>query len=113
MLQTIISGLILAAVSGLAFLAYKHPKEYKKLSTILIWATFGIIMLFDVFMCGYITGVFCGSIEDNHSSWMIWVAVIGAITVVFLKCLTLLGLLAKADRKDDADKDEPPKSKAP
>lgn len=109
MLQTIISGLVLAAVSGLAFLAYKHPEGYEKLSKILIWATIGIFVLFVVFMFGYAQGVYHGSVKDKLDDWIALTAFVCLATVLFLACLTLLPLLTKEDRKNDAGKDEPPK----
>jgi hypothetical protein len=36
MMETIISGLILATVSGLTFVAYKHPPGYKKIQAVIL-----------------------------------------------------------------------------
>lgn len=44
MLETIISGLILAAVSGITFLAYKHPDVYKTMGLSSITFNLGVLV---------------------------------------------------------------------
>ena len=43
-MDTLIVSLILAAVSGLTFLAYKHPRAYERVSKFLVIVAFTIYM---------------------------------------------------------------------
>jgi hypothetical protein len=43
MRDTLVGGLILAFISGLTFLAYKHPKGYRKVAYVLSTVAFGLI----------------------------------------------------------------------
>jgi len=44
MIETLVTGLILAAVSGLTFVAYKHPSGFDKLANILHIAAVSILI---------------------------------------------------------------------
>jgi len=42
-MDKLLPGLIVAALSGLTFLAYKHPKAYQKIFTWLMWSSWALI----------------------------------------------------------------------
>ena len=111
----LIGGLILAAISALTFLAYKHPKGYSRLHTILNFSA----MLFFIALSGWYYGVIYGvsavkafipaaANADAAAAlkaaqplpyWFPWV---GLATVVYLFALTFLPrLLAEDDKPHD------------
>ena len=45
MLETIMSGMCLASISGLTFLAYKHPPAYEKIAVKLMVVFFSVIIV--------------------------------------------------------------------
>lgn len=50
MVETIVSGLFLAAISGLSFVAYKHPAAFGKLFVpivIILFTIVGVIVIWD------------------------------------------------------------------
>jgi hypothetical protein len=57
MLNTIAASLILAAITGLTFLAYKHPKAYSRIA---LFFLFPLIVLAMVFMFGFDLGMMSG-----------------------------------------------------
>lgn len=45
MVETIASGLIITSITGITFVAYKHPDAYKKINNILFLVNSGIAIL--------------------------------------------------------------------
>jgi hypothetical protein len=116
MLETIITGLVIAAFSGLAFLAYNHPKGFRSMTGVLALGLFVINTLVGIFFTGYVIGFHMGqSSNSSHAlpSWWNGFFLISIIVIIFLLFLTYLPLITKADGKDDADDDKPPKRKKP
>ncbi len=56
MLESIVTGLVLAAVSGLAFLAYKHHDGYMQVSKLLTRLTWSAFLLMAGYWMGYSVG---------------------------------------------------------
>jgi len=52
MLETFATGLLLAAVSGITFLAYKHPPAFRKLAPIISVLTVSAQILYLAYMAG-------------------------------------------------------------
>lgn len=114
MLQTLITGLILTAVSGVTFLAYKHPKGYERLYVYLYWASTVIYLVVNSFIIGFRVGNHvAGTTKDDAATW-IWIGwSCAAYTAIFVFTLFLrfgLPFLIEADQKNDTDKDESQKS---
>jgi zinc transporter ZupT len=110
------SGLILAAVSGLVFLAYKHPEGYLIVGGILIFLTIVICALSTAYFLGYTNGCSDSSNDrgvDTYESRMGWNLVISGAIFVFLLLLMKLPAITKTDGEDDANKNKPPKRKRP
>src|ERR1700722_12962656 len=102
------SGLILAAVSGLVFLAYKHPEGYLVVGITLIVLTVIICGLSVAYLMGFSYGCsYCKNYEafDIYWDWVGWDGAIGFIVVIFLLLLMKLPAITKADGEDDADDD--------
>jgi TRAP-type C4-dicarboxylate transport system permease small subunit len=126
MLETVIAGLILAAVSGLTFLAYKHPKGYRWLSDILIVVLVVVCALFYAYRIGFSNGYQACfkaaskvektydipiSSDDSVVSYFSLTVIACWVFLTFLRFL--LPRLTEADRKDNINKDEPPKPESP
>lgn len=114
MLQAIISGLILAAVSGLTFLAYKHPKGYGRIYPILLWVSIACCVGIVTYILGYNIGLSdgqAGALHQKTDIFILWPLIGFLVIQGFLFGLFLLPAITKTGRKDDADKDEPPKRK--
>lgn len=117
MLQTIIAGLILAAVSGLTYLAYKHPKGYDLIFNYLFTVTVVVFLLYGTYKTGYAEGYSNGLYADKSKwlddSWFLWWVSGWWASMAFLVFLKILPTITSDTRKDDADKDKPPKRKKP
>ena len=60
MIETIVGGLIIAAVSGLSFIAYKHPKGYSKIGSVTYLFISASFLIYVVWVAGYQKGFYDG-----------------------------------------------------
>ena len=58
LVETIIGGAILAALSGLAFIAYRHPAGYRFMYTPLFWGAWGVWLLCRAYRWGLSSGFY-------------------------------------------------------
>ena len=122
MLETVAAGLILAAVSGITYLAYKHPPAFRKLMFLLI----PLLLATHVIIATWAMGISRAYVKlyplIDHSKWNEADAVINSITpswtltgVIFLSCYAYLGFLAVLplliNEKKEAEHDERPEEK--
>jgi hypothetical protein len=56
MVEQVLSGLLIAGISGLAFIAYRHPAGYQKLFLFLHYGAMGIFILFFMWNMGVLYG---------------------------------------------------------
>ena len=54
MIETIVSGLVLAVLSGLTFLAYKHPDGFRRIGLVLVLPAVLLPLLYIVWELGSI-----------------------------------------------------------
>lgn len=101
-MDTVTGGVLVAALSGITFIAYKHPREFQKLSLVILISS-GIIMML---LASYLLGVtvireavswndnlssevkvYIGNIADNLQPpyWM-WPAAIAFQLYIVLLC---------------------------
>jgi hypothetical protein len=105
--------LILVVAGGLTVVAYKYPGGYKTLSRWLLFVCLGTFLLLLGYSYGHFRAQFkTGKTDANNGlpfteHEMIYV-VLGI--VVFLQILRWLPELTKREGKNDAGKNEPPKS---
>jgi branched-subunit amino acid ABC-type transport system permease component len=107
------SGLILAAVSGLVFLAYKHPDGYETLAIILIFLIVVVCALSSFYLFGYFNACEASGNTNYNPDWLLWDWGTTFALILFLILLMKLPLITKTDEEDDADKNKPPKRKRP
>lgn len=101
-MDTVTGGVLVAALSGITFIAYKHPREFQKLSLVILISS-GIIMML---LASYLLGVtvireavswndnlssevkvYIGNIADNlQPPYWIWPAAIAFQLYIVLLC---------------------------
>ena len=97
MIEAIVSGLIVATVSGLTFLSYKHHEGYVLLAKPLKLALYAAWIAFFFYTIGFTNGKY--SKEGGMSFSFGWVT-IGFITLgVFIGILDSLPILTKKNSK--------------
>jgi ABC-type polysaccharide/polyol phosphate export permease len=119
MRDTIISAMVMAAISGLTFIAYKHPKGYTRIYFPVMICGIAVFLLYATFCVGYIHGFSDSSIgylklnpPAIHSpvseigSPTIWDFLIPVLFVGYLTFLQVLPSILDLPTKDD-DKDKP------
>jgi hypothetical protein len=108
MSDTLISAIVMAVISSLAFIAYKHSKEYERMYwplTVIVL----VIMLFDLaYSIGYDNGFSDSSVHHpkNHDLFPSWVWLGLTIFVVYLGFLLMLPHILNLPTKN-TKKDEP------
>ncbi|HEY5505551.1 MAG TPA: hypothetical protein VIK28_10380 [Sedimentisphaerales bacterium] len=110
MIEAIVSGLVLASVSGLAFLSYKHHGGYKLLSRPLKWVWLAAFVGFNGYIIGFSDGKYSNGKPMLFSFG--WVLAGFAGFWLFIGLLDFLPEITHQDRKNNADKDKPPKPDA-
>jgi len=101
-IETTVSALIVATLSGLAFLAYKHHEGFKLIVTPLVIADFIAYAAFQSYKIGYSNGVYATEIEKvafSNDTTMLWAAGIFATFYIYIMILTLL--MPKIAKKED------------
>lgn len=103
MIETIVGGLVLAAISGLAWLAYKHPRGYRTIKSSL-----EVIVGFVV---AWLSGYFAGFIEGHDSESgdmpfsLLSIAAVYLAIMAYLIFLALLPRLTNEHRRRRFDDD--------
>lgn len=93
MIETIVSGLIVAAVSGLTFLSYKHHEGYVLLTKPLRLALCAAFIAVLFYSIGFTNGKYS---KDGEMSFSYGWVTIGFIAfVVFMGILDFLPMLTK------------------
>lgn len=67
-MDTVTGGVLVAALSGITFIAYKHPREFQKLSLVILISSGIIMMLFASYLLGVTVIREAVSWNDNLSS---------------------------------------------
>jgi uncharacterized membrane protein (DUF485 family) len=106
---TIISPIILAICSGLAFLAYKHPKSFSNISTPLTILLGAVYMLYLAWMLGFQRGFFSADtlndFEDGLPIGFGLSFIIYLISTIYLSILSklpkIIGIDDKSSKEDD------------
>ena len=100
MIEAIVSGLVVAAVSGLTFLSYKHHDGYKIISDGLKKLYWYVLIGVFCYHIGFTKGKYAD--EGQIEAFSIWWALGSLIgLLIFLGFLDLLPELTR--RKDDND----------
>jgi TRAP-type C4-dicarboxylate transport system permease small subunit len=122
MLETITAGLLLASVSGITYLAYKHPRAYRKialpLSTLILLIQFMVMMWsFGVQATHLKLMPLIESSKWNQAQeavdgilprwWLVALVCLGATTYLLL--LYWLPKLLDQEKKDSPDEPSPEK----
>ncbi len=106
-LESLISSLLVAAISGLAFLSYKHHDGYKVISRPLKVCTFAVFISLMAYSWGFTAGKYGGTELS-----IMWTTVCFTGFWVLLLFLDVLPMIAdeggKRNRENYADKREPP-----
>ena len=76
-------GLVLAAVTGVTFLAYKHPKGYAKLYTAFLWLNLAVWIAITSFSMGakYAHNVLAPMIKPGSNSMKVLEAALPSPTI--------------------------------
>jgi hypothetical protein len=125
MLDTLIPAIIMAAVSGLAFIAYKHPSGYGRIYIPLMYSAFGVFLIIGAFHTGYLLGFGDATVSyiklnkiplnspetPSNPYWILVTLGIFSAYLCFLRVLPdILGLSSKKGKEDEpeskADKKE-------
>lgn len=93
MIESIVSGLLVAAVTGLAFLSYKHHDGYKLISKPLKLLAWAVFLAANAYSLGFTSGKYSKNEEMVFSlGWL----TVGLIAFwVFIGLLDFLPLLTK------------------
>ena len=67
-MDTVTGGVLVAALSGIIFIAYKHPREFQKLSLVILISSGIIMMLLASYLLGVTVIREAVSWDDNLSS---------------------------------------------
>lgn len=90
MLANLVTGLILAGISALGYIAYKHPSGYKKIEDILGIANSIIFSIYIISMAGYTVGFYDGQkagkelLAPTYPLGLGWAFLIAAIFYAYL-----------------------------
>ncbi|WP_077444396.1 hypothetical protein [Rhodanobacter sp. C05] len=95
MLESIVSGLIVAAISGLAFLGYKHPEGYKQISKPLKYVCWAVLIAANVYAMGFTAGKYSDGKDMSFS--LGWVTLGFMAFWIFLGFLELLPIILKSN----------------
>lgn len=101
-MDTVTGGVLVAALSGITFIAYKHPREFQKLSLVILISSGIIMMLFASYLLGVTVireavswndnlssevKVYIGNIADNlQPPYWIWPAAIAFQLYIVILC---------------------------
>ena len=106
LMDKLITGLILAAISGITFLAYKHPKAYDKLFQPLMFSSLGLFIA----LSSYWLGWSAGHTSTDHDAFpfsFVWIYVGYAASYIYFKFLAMLPqILEDKPKKKDEPHDE-------
>jgi len=115
MVEGIVVSLVLAIITSLAFIAYRHPSGFAKFYPWLISISFGLQVILGIVWNGAISAALLeithdpkyqeawDAVKELHFSAML-LSVIGIGTVVYLtilRGLPFLGIVAKEDGSGD------------
>lgn len=121
MRDAIFSTIIMAAISSLAFIAYKHPKGYARMYVPLMFIAFVSLVVWWAYSIGYFTGFSDSSVgylklnqtailkspEREQSPFWVWVLPSAFMFyLIVLKLLPLILDLPSEDKKEDKPKDK-------
>jgi len=113
-LETIVCGLVLAAVSALSIIAYKHPRGYRKIEPVIVFGISIIYLVYIIWVLGYVQGFYAGkSIEGEFASpdypidpfpWLLIIVLIIQAYLIFLKKLPdILEINKDEEKKEQND----------
>jgi len=95
MLESIVSGLFVAAISGLAFLGYKHPDGYKQISKPLKYACWAAFIAANIYAAGFSAGKYSDSKDMGFSLGWVTLGFMGFW--IFLGFLEILPIILKSN----------------
>ena len=101
----VVCGLLLAAVSGLTFIAYKHPKGYDKISPFIFLANAVLFLMYLAWTIGYQSGFYEGQKANGTLEYPIpfhWLLILMIANAGYLSFLSYLPSILEID-KDDND----------
>jgi len=113
-IETVLGGLIVAAISGLAIIAYKNPKGYKQLSSSLKMLALYIFVGISIWYAGYVMGFDAGQEAQDQLGlpsfstpiWTLGLYVGFNVVVIFLEYLAAMAGVVEEDN-------EPPNEDSP
>jgi len=99
MIEAVVPGLILASVSGLAFLSYKHHAGYQLLARPLKYAAWAVVIAADAYSLGFTNEKYRDDGEPFFApGWL----TLGMIAFwVYIGCLDFLPHLTRAPGEGD------------
>jgi hypothetical protein len=118
MLDNLIPAIVVAAISGLTFIAYKHPNGYGRIYMPLMYSAFGIFLVCGIFHTGYLLGFGDASVSylklnkiplniPETPSNPYWILIAFCIFVVYLSFLRvlpdILGFSSKNGKEDESE----------
>ena len=120
MVETVAAGLLLATVSGLTYLAYKHPHAYRKLWPPLWITLVGAYVLINAWMSGakeahirLIPLIDMSKQEEAHAAIEAMLPRWWVVCVIFLGGVLYLGFLRYLPQLLKEEQDKEPDSKSP
>jgi len=108
--QTIIAGLVVTLASGLAFVAYKHPRDYRKLFRLLVFVVVAILIFHTAYIIGFengfstaMTGVYKLNknivvLTPSHKANPLWTPLLGMLVIGYLGFLLLLPSILHSEK---------------
>jgi uncharacterized membrane protein (DUF485 family) len=107
-LLKILSPIIVAICSGLAFLAYKHPRGFSKISVVLNILIALVYLLYLCWMLGFQYGFYSSNELKNYQSGLPigygHAFLIYVIAAIYLWILTLLPKIISVDEQSTPEK---------
>jgi hypothetical protein len=113
MRDTIISAIVMAAISGLTFIAYKHPKGYARMYLPVMLSGMAVFLLYATYSIGFLYGFSAASIaymklnppplhfpETESGSPTFWMLLLPVIFVGYLSFLLALPFILDLPKKD-------------
>ena len=121
MRDTLIAAIVMAAISSLAFIAYKHPKGYARMFWPIWFVTFGCWACWMVYQIAYTVGFSDAALgylrlnrevhlkEPTHDDVSLWAWMLPSVFMLYLVFLYFLPRILDLpvdDRKEDDPKDK-------
>jgi hypothetical protein len=100
-MESILQGLIVASISGLTFIAYKHPKAFKMFEYPLYFLLIVSFFVFFTYEISYLRGYWDGKNEEEIINSPIWHYLLFSLAGLYIRFLAAFDLIFENQKHDD------------